>query len=293
MADIPPAEVTLTPGVVSRLVARQCPAFAGRPVAPFAHGWDNELFTLGPDLLVRLPRRRAAALLIEHEAAVLPGLSPALSASVPVPLFVGEPEAGYPWRWSIVPRLSGRLVADLPVESRAGAAADLGAFLAGLHRPAPSTAPVNPFRGMEPARRRAAWEPRVLAAAGPAAWRTWLRWAAAPSWPGPAVWVHGDPHPLNLLVTDHGRLAGVLDWGDVTRGDPAGDLGMAWLTFEASGLAAFQQACDASGRYDAAVWDRARAWALGLSSVFVLHSDNQPALGRIGRHGLAMLDAER
>src|SRR5258708_7646775 len=43
---------------------------------------------------------------------------------------------------------------------------------------------------------------------------------AAPRWDGPAVWMHGDLHPANLLVTD-GQLSGVLDFGLLAVGDPA------------------------------------------------------------------------
>ena len=60
---------------------------------------------------------------------------------------------------------------------------------------------------------------------GPGGW-------PSPSWPGPPLWVHGDLHPANLLVTADGTLRAVLDFGDVTAGDPAVDLATAWLTFD-------------------------------------------------------------
>jgi aminoglycoside phosphotransferase (APT) family kinase protein len=36
--------------------------------------------------------------------------------------------------------------------------------------------------------------------------------------------VHGDLYARHLLIDRHGRLCGVLDWGDVHAGDPAIDL---------------------------------------------------------------------
>lgn len=291
MADIPSAEVSIGIGLVRDLLADQCPSWVGLPLARFAHGWDNELYALGDDLLVRLPRRRATAPLIDHEAQALRHLGPRLPLPVPVPLFVGEPGRGYPFGWSVVPRLTGRPAAAVAVSQRRAAAADLAGFLIDLHRPAPIDAPLNPFRGVPLAHRRDAWRPQVLAVAGEAAWEQWLGWAAAPAWPGPPVWVHGDPHPLNLLLADDGRLAAVIDWGDVTSGDPASDLAMAWLGLDSDGLATFGEACAASGRYDPAIWDRAKAWALGLASVFVHNSDDQPDLRAIGRHGLDLLTA--
>ncbi len=46
---------------------------------------------------------------------------------------------------------------------------------------------------------------------------------AAPEWQGPPVWVHGDLHPANVVVSD-GTLSGVIDFGAMFAGDPAWDL---------------------------------------------------------------------
>ena len=49
----------------------------------------------------------------------------------------------------------------------------------------------------------------------------------------PANWrfatclIHGDIAPPHVLVGDDGDLAGVIDWGDLEVGDPAGDF--AWI----------------------------------------------------------------
>src|ERR1700722_4495669 len=46
-----------------------------------------------------------------------------------------------------------------------------------------------------------AGDARVLAA--------WDAALAVPPWDGPPVWLHGDPHPANILVRD-GRVSGVI-----------------------------------------------------------------------------------
>ena len=99
---------------------------------------------------------------------------------------------------------------------------------------------------------------------------------------------------MNLLLHADGGLAGVIDFGDVCAGDPASDLAVAWLMFDAPARQVFRAACTSSGNYDEAVWARAWAWALGLATVFSLASDDMPALARIARHGLAetMADPE-
>ena len=294
MAEIPAAEVRIDAALVSRLLAEQCPHLADPHVEAFSNGWDNELFALGPDLLVRLPRRQAAAALIEHEIAFLPRLAPRLPHPVPLPVFAGHPARGYPWRWTVVPRLPGRSAAEMPVAGRAAAAQGLAAFLVALHLPAEADAPVNPFRGVSLAARAEGWHPRIRAVAGERALADWQRAATAPAWSGPPLWLHGDPHPMNLLLGADGGLNGVLDFGDLCAGDPASDLSVAWLAFDAPARARFRAQCSLSGTYDPATWTRAWAWALGLAAVFAQSSDNMPALAGIARHGLTetLADAE-
>ena len=63
---MPAAEVDVDARLVRALLAEQHPDLAGLPLAPLANGWDNALLRLGDELLVRLPRREAAARLVAH-----------------------------------------------------------------------------------------------------------------------------------------------------------------------------------------------------------------------------------
>jgi aminoglycoside phosphotransferase (APT) family kinase protein len=69
---------------------------------------------------------------------------------------------------------------------------------------------------------------------GAAVRRTRAAALAAPRWAEPPVWVHGDLHPANILVR-RGRISGVLDFGDLTAGDPAADLSVRWMLHDLSG----------------------------------------------------------
>ncbi|MFI6742307.1 phosphotransferase [Nonomuraea sp. NPDC050451] len=42
-------------------------------------------------------------------------------------------------------------------------------------------------------------------------------WDAAPDWAGPALWLHGDLHPANVLTAD-GTICGVIDFGALFAG---------------------------------------------------------------------------
>ena len=55
---MPAAEVEITDDLVRALLAEQHPDLADLALTPLAFGWDNAIFRLGDDLVVRLPRRQ-------------------------------------------------------------------------------------------------------------------------------------------------------------------------------------------------------------------------------------------
>ena len=97
------------------------------------------------------------------------------------------------------------------------------------------------------------------------------------------MWLHGDLHPANILVND-GQVSGVIDFGDITAGDPASDLSVAWMLLPLDWHASFWSAYQAAGgRVDDALRVRARGWALNLAIVFLAHSEDNPVLREVGR----------
>src|SRR5215510_13393378 len=105
---IRPAEIVVGVDQVRRLIAEQFPHWAGLSiVAQPLSGTDNALFRLGDDLVARLPRAPWAVDQVQTDAIWLPQLAPHLPLTVPVPIAVGQPGAGYPWSWTVVPWLPG------------------------------------------------------------------------------------------------------------------------------------------------------------------------------------------
>jgi aminoglycoside phosphotransferase (APT) family kinase protein len=82
----------------------------------------------------------------------------------------------------------------------------------------------------------------------------WDAAVAAASWAGPAVWVHGDLHPGNLLIVGD-RLSAVIDFGLLGVGDPASDVIVAWTVLSPSGRRRLRNML----RVDDATWTRAAA----------------------------------
>ncbi|MFD4612533.1 aminoglycoside phosphotransferase family protein [Streptomyces sp. NPDC058440] len=285
---MPHTEIAITAELVRDLLHDQHPDLADRPLRLGARGWDNQLWRLGDDLAVRLPwATRSADALLRKEHAWLPSLAPRLPLPVPVPQRLGEPSERFPRPWVVTTWVAGT-PADLDPATRPAEAADaLAAFLSALHRPAPDEAPTGRFgRGRPLAERHDSFAEPLATATGlglvpdPDAVRAvWEDAVRAPDWTGPALWIHSDLHPANVLTAD-GTFCGVIDFGDLCAGDPACDLAASWLLLPEDALdrfhGAYRPGPDAAP--DAATLRRARGWAVlqALSCVLV---------GDAGTHG--------
>jgi aminoglycoside phosphotransferase (APT) family kinase protein len=272
----PDADIEITGALVRRLLADQYPEWAGEDIEHLDGGFDNELFRLGHDRLVRLPRRAVAVSLLEHEARWLPQLAPQLSLAVPSPLFLGRPQFEFPRPWAVVPFIDGRPNDRVDLSDPRASGETLGRFVRQLHVPAPIDAPHNHFRGVDVSERASAFDERATALAdaydvSPAR-QAFARGLDVPKWTGPAVWVHGDLHPGNVIVRE-GAIVGIVDFGDICAGDPASDLACAWLVVPSSGRRHF---FESYGELAPGLFERARAWAALFALMFLV-------LGREGR----------
>ena len=280
--NMPAAEIDIDDGLVRRLLADQHPDLAALPLTPVANGWDNAIFRLGGDLAVRLPRRQLGADLVVNEQRWLPELASRLPIPVPVPLRVGLPSDDYPWSWTVVAWFDGDVAADVGLVDPIFEARRLGRFVDALHAPAPVDAPVNPFRGQPLAELR----PRVVDSIerlggsidAAAVTERLDRLTDVADWTDAPVWLHGDLHSANVLVRD-GAICAVIDFGDVTSGDPAVDLAIGWMLFDEAALDVFRAS---AGDVDDATWSRAQAWALHFALLYLLNSADNPRFGRMG-----------
>jgi aminoglycoside phosphotransferase (APT) family kinase protein len=285
----PAAEYEITITLVRRLLMAQHPDLAGLPLTLMDTGWDNVIYRLGEHLAVRLPRRQLAANLIEREQTWLPQLADHLPLPVPTPYQIGVPNADYPWHWSIVPWLQG-VTADR--EAPRGAQPTFAAFLRALHRPAPADAPTNPYRGVPLTERATMVAERLQRLASqtdlisPKLEQIWTEALAAPM-DMPPTWLHGDLHPRNILV-ENGEIRGVIDWGDMTVGDPATDLACVWMLFAEARVR--RQVLAAYGTISAATYGRAQGWAF-LFGIVLLDSGlvDHPRHAMIGEQTLQRL----
>ena len=101
------------------------------------------------------------------------------------------------------------------------------------------------------------------------------------------MWIHGDLHPGNLLISG-GTLSAVIDFGDLAAGDPATDLSVFWMlppSDRSIFLASWRGQLNPT---DDDTWVRARGWALALGLAYVASSQDDEAMGVLGR---AVIDA--
>ncbi|MDI5941812.1 aminoglycoside phosphotransferase family protein [Micromonospora sp. DH15] len=288
-------EIRATAEQVRRLVADQCPRWADLPVTPLpdeVEGTDHVLFRIGDELVARMPKIAGAVGQAESDARWLPTLAPHLPARVPVPLHVGEPGAGFPWPWTVVPWFAGRTPPRLGCDD-VRLARDLADFVRALHRVDPAGGPAKApgargaaLRHVDDAVRRVL--PRLAAhddgfdvRAAEAAWEVCL---AAPEWDREPVWIHGDLQPGNL-VTDDGRLVAAIDFGALGVGDPAPDVAPALWTFTGAARETYREAIG----YDDATWRRACGWALAPSLTGIDYYRH--TFPRMAEHGRLMVRA--
>jgi aminoglycoside phosphotransferase (APT) family kinase protein len=286
----PRAEVMFDEARVRELLAAQHPDLGQATLTAASSGWDNAMFRIGESLAVRLPRRELAATLILHEQRWLPQLAPRLRFKVPVPVRIGVPQGWYPWSWSVVPWIDGE-TADIELPADA-AAESLGEFLEALHRPAPADAPRNPYRGLPLQQREPYFRERVAKLRGRSSaidatiLGIWAEALAAPTCTT-STWIHGDLHPRNVLCR-HGRIEGVIDWGDVAQGDRASDLAAIWMLLP--DVETRRRAMAACKTVSSAAWARARGWAVLYAAIFLDASlESDPGLTLIAERTLQRL----
>ncbi|MGW7684964.1 aminoglycoside phosphotransferase family protein [Kribbella sp. NPDC054772] len=270
-------------------MTEQFPDLAELELKEVIGGWGNQMWRLGNDLAVRVPRFDQSTELLEREHRWVPELATRLPLPVPVPQRRGVPSDRFPKTWLVTTWVHGEPADRMPISTTQSA--DLLAdFLLALHTEAPADAPVSQ-RGTLPQdlgfpdvhehvdridEFRAIWEDAV----------------AAPPWEGPPVWLHGDLHPANVVVAN-GTLAGVIDLEEVSAGDPANDLAAAWILLPDGAADRFFE------RYptDEATVRRARGWAVQRALFLIAMGINgdlgrpggKPAWGPAGQAALARL----
>ena len=275
------SEIEISEDLVRDLLREQHPDLAELPIREVAGGWGNQMWRLGDELVVRMQRMDTSPDLQLKERRWLPLLASRLPLPIPTPVRSGTPSERFPKMWTVMTWVDGTPL-DHGTITRGDHAADmLAAFLKALHVEAPADAPdASHGFGAHPKECTGGFE-HFLGSVDLGGFHehdiraVWDDAVAAVEWQGPAVWVHGDLHPANVVITD-GTLAGIVDFGAVCAGDPAWDLAAAWVLLPAGGASRF---FDSYAQADEATVRRARGLA-AMKSLFLM------LMGQNGDRGL-------
>lgn len=280
MANVWDADIELSIEAARRLIETQFPSLRPASLVLLGNGWDNTAYTVNGRFVFRFPRRRVAAAWLESECQILPLIGPDLPLPVPLPEFLGRPDAGYPYPFAGYRHIAGVTACSISWTDaqRAAAAPALARFLAALH-------------GLPVDQETRAWAPGDTIQRADLGKRLMLirqhleeldrlpegieranvlsiaqRLSGTPPWSGRPCWVHGDLYARHVLVDSRHLPCGVIDWGDVHLGDPALDLSIAFGFLPASARQSFRSGY---GPVDDATWDRARFRALYYGVVLI------------------------
>ena len=272
-------EVPIDHRLVSALVRDQFPQWADLPLERIATGGTvNAIYRLGTEMSVRLPLAEWATDSLIREFVWIPRLAPHLPLEVPRPLALGEPDAHYPFPWSIHGWIEGEIAMPGRFGDPRQAALDVGGFVRTLQGIDPDGAPANTHRGGPLGRADQSTRAALRACGGmidvSAALGVWERSLATAPWNGPAIWVHGDLWYSNLLSTGR-RITAVLDFGSVGIGDPAIDTLPAWSLFDTATRPLFRSELGV----DDATWDRGKGWAISMAALALpYYRDTNPII---------------
>jgi aminoglycoside phosphotransferase (APT) family kinase protein len=294
------AEIEIDEDLVRCELARLRPELREARIERLGDGWDASAWLVDSEWVVRFPRRAMGRDAVENEIHVTPLLAPHLDIPIPVPEWIGSQSETYPYRFvghRMIPGATGcSLAAD--DAARGGLAEHLGHALRTLHTIRLETqreadAPLDTLKRANMSRRHGlmrsaidAMETQraelalddVLARAG--------ELCETPPWQGSPVWVHGDLYARHLALAPDGSLAGIIDWGDCHRGDPALDLSLAISFLPSAARGAFRSAY---GPIDAHTWSRAHFGALHYGVHLTRFGDatQDAAMSQTGRIALA------
>ncbi len=220
------------------LIAGAFPALAIRTFRFLAEGWDSAVWEVNGELVFRFPKRAEVAAWLRTEVALLPELAPALPVLIPQFDYIAEASADFPYPFVGYRKLPGVPLADAPpglVDAKR-LAAQIGAFLTALHRFPVARAIACGVEVQTPqtwryryadflAEMRALY-PRLTPAERERTESLFVAYLDNPAHRGfTPVLLHQDLGGEHVLLDpETGDLSGIIDWGDVTIGDPAQDL---------------------------------------------------------------------
>jgi aminoglycoside phosphotransferase (APT) family kinase protein len=289
-----PGQLTVSARTVRGLVDEQFPGWRGLQVSAFpSQGTVNALFRIGEEYLARFPLQPAdpgdTRRQLESEAQAARTLAGRTRFRTPEPVTLGHPGPGYPLPWSVQTWLPGTTATGTDPGTSEGFACDLAEFIEGVRgidtggRRFSGSGRGGDLRSHDAFMQTCFTRSEALLDV-PRLRRMWDGFRDLPR-EGTDVMSHRDLIPGNVLVAG-GRLAGVLDVGDLGPADPALDLVGAWHLLEAGPRQLLRAALGCAD----IEWERGKAWAFQQAMGLVwYYIKTNPVMSEMGRRTLSRL----
>jgi aminoglycoside 2''-phosphotransferase len=286
-----------------RLLAEQYPGYVVSRCESAQQGWDSVTLLINGDTIFRFARRPDVAMRLAREATLLPDLAPTLPLGIPHFDFIAEtPTEGVRFvGYRSIPgealRLCGMGMSSMHELARA-----LGEFLSALHRFPTAEAQYGGVLGGGTEDWRREYQDRsseVRQYVLPLLTSPEQR-AVASFWDGylddatnfdfAPVLIHRDLSDEHILMDpETSKLTGVIDWGDVSIGDPAIDFaGLYNALGEPFARLVFDAYAGDERHEDAAFWRRVRFYAEIVPFYEIIFGRLEGDEGHV-EHGLAAL----
>ena len=296
--DMHDGQLTVTPELVRELVDGQFPGWRALAVKKVdSPGTENAIFRVGERLAARFPLKPGDAGTVrrqqESEANAARELAGHTRFPTPEPVAIGEPGAGYPLPWAVQTWLPGVTAAEDDPGGSVAFAHDLASFIGDVRKIDTGGRTFGGRGRGGDLRSHDAWMETCFERSGrlldvPRLRRVWQALRELPRGPGDDVMNHSDLIPGNVLVSG-GRLAGVLDVGDMRPADRALDLVAAWHLLETGPRRVLRDDLGC----DDLEWERGKAWAFeqAMGAIWY-YVDSNPAMHRMGRRTLERILAD-
>jgi len=220
---------------VKQILIEQVPNLPIKSIEQIGEGFDNTVFILNDEILLRFPRRENAVTILEVEKKLLPFIKDYISFQTTIPFIFGQPSEKYPWPFLGYNVIKGKPPIRLNRQERINMIEPLAKILKQIHSIPLSTfshlkLPHDELRRLDIKYRK----PQFLKYAEEAIKQKLLPnemmikqyienlQEIIPK--TPLVLVHGDLHFKNMIVNDDNALEGIIDWGDAHIGQCELDL---------------------------------------------------------------------
>ncbi|QKE71788.1 phosphotransferase [Arthrobacter citreus] len=239
MSNIWDPAIVMNEGLVKEIVKEQFPRITIKEIKKIGEGFDNTVFSLNNEILLRFPRRKIAVTILNVEKNLLPVIHNRFEMNTTVPVLDGKPSKLFPWPYLGYNYILGKPPTRLNREERIAMIEPLAIFLKQLHsinlnELVKIELPYDELRRLDINFRKPQLEKYVQQAirnkliVDEQKINHYIENLVEIHSETSLVLVHGDLHFKNIIVNEQNQLKGIIDWGDAHIGKCELDLSIVY-----------------------------------------------------------------